>query len=39
MNIRSVRAFAELIPLKKPYTIARHTISDAEIIFFEVELS
>jgi L-alanine-DL-glutamate epimerase-like enolase superfamily enzyme len=39
MNIKSVRAFAELIPLKKPYTIARQTISDAEIIFFEIELS
>ena len=39
MNIRSVRAFSELIPLKKPYTIARETISDAEIIFFEIELS
>lgn len=39
MNIRSVRAYAELIPLKKPYTIARETISDAEIIFFELELS
>jgi hypothetical protein len=29
MNIKSVRAFSELIPLKKPYTIARETISDA----------
>ncbi len=39
MNIKSVRAYAELIPLKKPYTIARETISDAEIIFFEITLS
>ncbi|MEO6685811.1 MAG: dipeptide epimerase [Dyadobacter sp.] len=39
MNIKSVKAYAELIPLKKPYTIARETISDAEIIFFEITLS
>jgi L-alanine-DL-glutamate epimerase-like enolase superfamily enzyme len=39
MNIKAVRAYAELIPLKKPYTIARETISSAGIIFFEVELS
>lgn len=39
MNIKSVKAYAQLIPLKKPYTIARETISDAEIIFFEITLS
>ncbi|MBE9461491.1 dipeptide epimerase [Dyadobacter subterraneus] len=39
MNISSVKAYAQLIPLKKPYTIARETISEAEIIFFEITLS
>ncbi|MCF0054918.1 dipeptide epimerase [Dyadobacter sp. CY356] len=39
MNIKAVKAYAELIPLKKPYTIARETISDAEIIFFEIILT
>lgn len=39
MNIKSVKAYSELLLLKKPYTIARETISGAEIIFFEIELS
>ncbi|GGB79332.1 dipeptide epimerase [Dyadobacter sediminis] len=39
MNIKTVRAYAKLIPLKKPYTIARETIYTAEIIFLEIHLS
>jgi L-alanine-DL-glutamate epimerase-like enolase superfamily enzyme len=39
MNIKSVRAYSESLLLTKPYTIARETISTAEIIFFEIELS
>lgn len=39
MNIKTVRAYAKSIPLKKPYTIARETIHTAEIIFFEIQLS
>ncbi|CAG5018661.1 L-Lys-D/L-Arg epimerase [Dyadobacter sp. CECT 9275] len=39
MNIKTIRSYAKSVPLKRPYTIARETISVAEIIFFEVELS
>ncbi len=39
MKIRSVRAYCKNITLKKPYTIARNTFTDAEIVFFEVELA
>jgi L-Ala-D/L-Glu epimerase len=39
MNIISVKAYRESIPLTKPYTIARETIFAAEIIFFEIVLS
>lgn len=39
MKIVSIRAHRKQLALKKPYTITRHTISDAEIVFFEVELA
>lgn len=39
MKIVSIKAYRKQLALKKPYTIARHTISDAEIVFFEVELA
>ncbi len=39
MKIKSVRAYRKNIILKKPYTIARSTFTDAEIVFFEVELA
>lgn len=39
MNIKYIRAYRKLLPLKRPYTIARSTISDSEIVFFEVELA
>ena len=39
MNIKSVKVHSELLSLKKPYTIARETISSAEIVFFEIILS
>ena len=39
MNIKSVKAYSETLLLRKPYTIARETISGAEIIFFEIELT
>jgi L-alanine-DL-glutamate epimerase-like enolase superfamily enzyme len=38
MKIRTVNAYRKLLALKKPYTIARDTFYDAEIVFFEVEL-
>jgi len=38
MKIKSVKAYRKLLALKKPYTIARDTFYDAEIVFFEVEL-
>jgi len=39
MKIRAINAYRRLLALKRPYTIARHTISEAENVFFEVELS
>ena len=39
MNIKSVKAYSQILLLTKSYTIARETISGAEIIFFEIELS
>lgn len=39
MKIRAIRAYRKLLALERPYTIARQTISEAENIFFEVELS
>lgn len=39
MKIVSIRAHRKQLALKKPYTITRQTISDAEIVFFEVELA
>lgn len=38
MNIKSVKAYKCHLPLKRPYTIARNTISDVELVFFEVHL-
>ncbi|WP_342645461.1 dipeptide epimerase [Mucilaginibacter sp. CSA2-8R] len=38
MKIKAVKAYRRLLALKKPYTIARDTFYDAEIVFFEVEL-
>ncbi|MEN9569810.1 MAG: hypothetical protein RL172_1041 [Bacteroidota bacterium] len=38
MKIQAVKAWIEHLPLSKPYTIAYKTISDAEIVFFEVVL-
>jgi L-alanine-DL-glutamate epimerase-like enolase superfamily enzyme len=38
MKIKSVKAYRKLLALKRPYTIARDTFYDAEIVFFEVEL-
>jgi L-alanine-DL-glutamate epimerase-like enolase superfamily enzyme len=39
MKIKSVKAYRKLLALKRPYTIARDTFYDAEIVFFEVELA
>jgi L-alanine-DL-glutamate epimerase-like enolase superfamily enzyme len=39
MKIKSVRAYVKNIDLKRPYTIARNTFTDAEIVFFEIELT
>ena len=39
MKIRSIRADRQMLALKRPYTIARETISASEIVFFEVELA
>jgi L-alanine-DL-glutamate epimerase-like enolase superfamily enzyme len=39
MKITSIKAYRKNITLKKPYTIARSTFTDAEIVFFEVELA
>lgn len=39
MKIKSIKVYSELLQLTKPYTIARETISNAEIVFFEVILS
>lgn len=38
MKIKSVKAWLEHLPLTKPYTIAYKTITDTEIVFFEIEL-
>ncbi len=38
MKIKSVRAWAEKLPLTKTYVIAYKTISDTEIVFLEVVL-
>lgn len=38
MNIHSIHAWSEKLPLTKPYTIAYKTISDTDLIFFEVIL-
>ncbi len=38
MKIKSVRAWAENLPLTKTYVIAYKTISDTEIVFLEVTL-
>lgn len=38
MIIKAIRAYKKFLPLKKPYTIARSTISSVEIVFLEVEL-
>ena len=38
MKIKSIQAWKERLPLKKPYTIAYKTITDTELIFLEVML-
>ncbi len=38
MKIKSVQAWLESLPLSKPYTIAYNTISNVEIVFFEITL-
>jgi len=38
MKIKSVQAWMESLPLSKPYTIAYNTISNVEIVFFEITL-
>jgi L-alanine-DL-glutamate epimerase-like enolase superfamily enzyme len=38
MKIKSVRAWAEKLPLTKTYIIAYKTISDTEIVFLEITL-
>ena len=38
MKIKAVHAWLEKLPLTKPYVIAYKTITDTEIVFFEVEL-
>lgn len=39
MNITAFRCYKQSLPLRRPYTIARSTISAVEIVFFEVYLS
>lgn len=39
MNIQSIYAYKRHLPLKRPYTIARNTISSVEIVFLEVVLA
>lgn len=39
MKIKSVHAYKKHLALKRPYTIARNTISSVEIVFFEIELA
>lgn len=39
MRITSIKVYKRHLPLKRPYTIARMTIADAEMVFFEVRLS
>ena len=38
MKIKSIHAWQEKLPLKKPYTIAYKTISDTDLIFAEITL-
>lgn len=38
MKIRSINAYRKNLALIKPYTIARHTVSDVENIFLEIHL-
>src|SRR5436190_2334587 len=38
MKIRSIHAWREKLPLKKPYTIAYKIITDTELIFAEIVL-
>ena len=38
MKIRSIHAFRKNLALSKPYTIARHTVTDVENIFLEIQL-
>jgi L-alanine-DL-glutamate epimerase-like enolase superfamily enzyme len=38
MKIKSIKAYRRLLALKKPYTIARDTYVDAEIVFLEIVL-
>jgi L-alanine-DL-glutamate epimerase-like enolase superfamily enzyme len=38
MKIRSIQAWREKLPLKKPYTIAYKTIVDTDLIFAEIAL-
>lgn len=38
MKIKSIHAYLKNLAVKRPYTIARNTIDDAEIVFFEVVL-
>src|SRR5215813_4127653 len=38
MKIKSLHAWQEKLPLKKPYTIAYKTITDTELIFLEITL-
>ncbi|HTQ27411.1 MAG TPA: dipeptide epimerase [Puia sp.] len=38
MKIKSVRPYTRKLPLVKPYTIAYHTFSDAELVFLEIQL-
>ncbi len=39
MNITTVRCYKQYLPLKRPYIIARSTISAVEIVFLEVYLA
>ena len=39
MKITSVKAYRKNLALRKPYTIARETVSEVESIFFEITLA
>ncbi len=39
MKITATRSYKQHLPLKRPYSIARSTISSVEIVFLEVELA